>query len=247
MFIGSSLLGQEHYCVFKIEGTPMLNDSIPLKKGVFVNSGQFLKLSEDDEVVLLDEAGAIYELDKKMYIPFENIEKFTKRPEQTSFTLKYLKFIWKKLWENEEKDKIGVVFRASFSNKLLKPADSVSMYSNEIVFKWQEIESNELIYVFIRNLNDDALMKIATNGNTLILPIDNTFLTNDNSYHWSVSTEPEPEIESLNFYAFDLLSDKSLALRMDELKGVEEEFKALGFTEEEIKKTFCEDRKICFD
>ena len=247
MFMGLAVMAQEQYCVFKVEGKPMLNDSIPLQKGVFINTGQFLKLDEKDKVVLLDETGAIYELDKKMYIPFKNIEKFTKRPEQTSFTLKYLKFIWDKLWQEEEKENIGVVFRSDWASIPLKPADSVFIYGSDVVFNWQEKQTDETNYLFLRNNDEKEYLKLSTNGNTLTLPVNDKILKSDSSYYWSVSSEREPEMKDLYFHSFYLLGEDSFNLKMREFKEVWKEFEALGFTEDEIKNSFCEDKGLCFD
>ena len=245
--VSPKAIGQEYYCVFKVDGNPLLNDSIPLQKGVFINSGQFLKLNDKDEVVLLDEAGTIYELDKKMYIPFKNIEKFSKRPEQTSFTLKYFRFIWNKLWQDEQKDNIGVVFRANLANILLEPVDSVFIYKTEVVFNWLEKQPGETNYIFIRNTTENDYLKLSTNGSTLTLPVDDKILKSDNSYYWSVSSESKLEIKDLNFHSYSLLGEESFNLKISEFKEIWQEFQALGFTDDEIKKTFCEDKGLCFD
>jgi len=245
--ISPIVIGQEYYCVFKVDGGPLLNDSIPLQKGVFINSGQFLRLNEKDEVVLLDDNGTIYELDKKMYIPFKNIEKFSKRPEQSSFTMKYLKFIWNKLWQDEEKENIGVVFRSSRSNQLIAPLDSVSIYKSEIAFSWLEKQAGEDNFIFIRKNREETFLKFTTNGNTLALPVHDILLERDNTYYWSVSTDATPEKGELDFNTFQLLSEDSFNLKMEDVKEIWKEFKILGFTEEEIRTTFCEDNRLCFD
>lgn len=233
------------YCVFKALGSPMLSDSIVLKKGMFIKPNHFLVLNEEDELVLTDNEGVLYEIKKKVTMPFNRISHYTKKEEQSSFTLNYLKYVWKKLWEKDKKENVGVVFRANKSTLLLTPKDGIKWFGDYLSFRWLEASSEEVQYLYLKNLQNGQLVKIGTNGDKLVIPVDGLYLKPDNSYSWSVSINENDDLALLEFATFEILSHTSFAEKIEEYQEVFKEFRLLGFSEEEIKKSFCEDRNLC--
>jgi len=238
-----------NYCVFQVEGKPMLIDSDPqpLQKGMFIYPEHSLSLNEGDKVILTDGEGVLYEISKKVTMPYARIKRYTKKEKQSAFTLEYLKYVWEKLWEREEKQNIGVVFRAPNYTQPIAPLDSVQLFMGDVPFTWQEAKAKEIRYFYLQELGAEGFIRLATNGDTMIIPVDGKLLKPGAFYRWSVSEEIEPVEENLVFRYFQLLQKKAFEAKLMELNAVRMEFRALGLTDEEIKRTFCEDQKLCFN
>lgn len=249
LLCNNGLLAQEkgNYCVFQVEGKPMLNDSVVMAKGMFVREPDFLTLGEEDKLLLTDVEGVMYEISKKAIIPYGRIERYTKKESQSPFTLTYLKYIWEKLWEREEKQNIGVVFRAPNYTAPITPLDSVQIYMPEVMFSWEASKTGEMQYFYLQQKGSESILKMATNGSTLVIPVGGFLLRPGESYRWAVTPENDLNSEYLQFSSFDLLDKKSFDARMNELNGARMEFMTLGLSEEEIKQTFCEDKNLCFN
>lgn len=238
-----------NYCVFQVEGNPLLIDSIsqPLRKGMFVYPKNSLSLNEGDRVILTDGQGVLYEINKKVTMPYARIQRYTKKKKQTSFTLEYLKYVWQKLWEREEKQNIGVVFRAPNYTQPIFPLDSVKLFMNEVPFEWQEPKSKEIRYLYLKEEGTENLVKLATNGDKVIFPVDGQLLKTGTAYRWAVTPEANPRVEDLEFRSFQLLQKEAFETRLMELNAIRMEFRSLGLSDEEIRRTFCEDEKLCFN
>ena len=240
---------KDNYCVFQVVGNPMLIDAEPepLEKGMFVYPKHSLSLSEGDKVILTDGEGVLYEIDKKVTMPYARIERYTKKEKQSAFTLEYLKYVWQKLWKREEKQNIGVVFRAPNYTQPIAPLDSVQIFSQEIAFEWEDPKSKELRHFYLQEEGVQGMTKLATNGNKILIPVDGKFLKSGISYRWSITSETNPEMENLEFRSFEVLQKEMFESKLKEYNAVRLEFMALGLSEAQIKRSFCEDLKLCFN
>ena len=238
-----------NYCVFQVEGSPVLIDSIsqPLAKGMFVYPKHSLSLNEGDRVILTDGQGVLYEINKKVTMPYARIERYTKKEKQSTFTLEYLKYVWQKLWKREEKQNIGVVFRAPNQTPTLFPLDSTKLFMNEVPFEWQRSASNEIHYFYLREKGSKDVIKLATNGDKIILPLEGKLLNPGITYLWAVTRNDNAKTEELEFSSFELLPKEAFEAKLMDLNSIRMEFRSLGFTDEEIRRTFCEDEKLCFN
>lgn len=237
---------EDNYCVFQVNGKPMLNDSLVLAKGNFIYPGDFLTLKEGDKLLLSDENGIMYEINKKVTMPYDRISFYTKKEKQSSFTIAYLKYVWKKLWGQEERQNAGVVYRAP-NSKMLAPVDSAQIYMTELSFEWISSKKPQLNYLYLVGEGESDTLKIATNGSTLILPVGDAVVKPKKSYRWALGTANDLNSEALIFRNFTVLDELSFEERMVELNEVKLEFMALGLSEDEIKRTFCQDQKLCFN
>ncbi|MEO0570992.1 MAG: hypothetical protein AAF039_04750 [Bacteroidota bacterium] len=240
---------KDNYCVFEVVGTPMLIDAKPktLKKGMFVYPEHSLSLNEGDKVILTDDDGVLYEINKKVTMPYARIGRYTKKEKQSAFTLEYLKYVWQKLWEREEKQNIGVVFRAPNYTQPIAPLDSVQIFMQDITFEWEEQSSKEVRHLYLQEEGFEGFTKLSTNGNQILIPVDGKLLKSGSSYRWSITPEADPEMENLEFRSFDLLQKEMFEVRLKEYNAVRLEFMALGLNEAQIKRSFCEDLKLCFN
>jgi hypothetical protein len=238
-----------NYCVFQVEGNPTLIDeeAQPLVKGMFVYPKHSLSLNEGDKVILTDGEGVLYEIKKKVTMPYDRIQRYTKKEKQSAFTLEYLKYVWQKLWEREEKQNIGVVFRAPNSTQPIFPLDSVKLFMAAVPFEWQEPKSEKIQYMYLQQETSDDFVKLATNGTKIILPVDGKLLQTGTSYRWTVTSESDPSLEEMEFHSFELLQKEMFEARLRELNAIRMEFRSLGLSDEEIRRSFCEDEKLCFN
>ncbi|NKI30990.1 hypothetical protein [Croceivirga thetidis] len=240
--------GQEDsYYVFHVTGEPMLNDSLVLAKGMFVAKDNFLTLGENDELLLSDQNGALYEIKKKVTLPYGRIAHYKKKEVQENGVVKYLKFVWKKLWEKRSNDNVGVVFRASNSTIPLYPLDSVSVFGKELNFSWKPTQDGGRHYFYLQQAGSEQMLKLATNGTYLELPIGGDLLENGKEYQWAISSDDNQEAAYLEFLSFDLMNQEDFETRMKEYKPLIAEFEALGVSEEIIKESLCRDLNFCFD
>lgn len=235
---------KEYYCIFKVEGKPLLDDTEVLEKGMFVKPENFLTLSENDQVVLMDQNGEMYEIRKKAIIPFARIKRYTQKNKQ-NFTVKYLKYVWKKLWEREEKENIGVVFRSPRLSQLIAPSDSVVLRGPMVRFEWIKKEKDSLSYFFLIDDKSKKMTQINLYADKITLPTQEGLLNYNTKYNWAVANSYDDKHQDLQFNSFTIIDDEEFSNRLSEYKEIINEFVALGFTEAEILSTLCEDLKLC--
>lgn len=238
----------EYYCTFQVEGSPMLDDKIVLSKGMFIKPENFLALRGNDQLILVDQDGIMYEIDKQVIMPFERIKKYAKIKEQSYFTINYLKYVWKRLWEREEKkENIGVVFRAPKPNLAISPLDSALLKGPMIKFNWLKADKDSLSYLYLAQNKSEEITKIGLNGDKIFLPVQEGLLSPNKSYRWAVSIEADAKIENLQFQQFKILSDEEFEKRLDFYSEAIKEFQLLGLSPSQIKTTLCEDVNLCED
>jgi len=240
-----------NYCVFQVVGKPMLIDAepggTPLEKGMFVYPQHSLTLNEGDKLILTDEEGVLYEIGKRVTMPHGRIKRYAKREIQSAFTLEYLKYIWTKLWEREEKENIGVVFRSERYKLPITPLDSVQIFMKDVPFVWNHSNKDEVVHFYLQEEGAQEFVKMAATGDRLILPIDGQLLNFGRAYRWAVIPDSDNKMENLMFRSFELLEKPVFEEKLKELNGIRREFMALGLSDEEIRRTFCEDLKLCFN
>ncbi len=82
-------------------------------------------------------------------------------------------------------------------------------------------------------------------SNTLALNIDNVLLKKGETYQWAITETKFFNPNKLNFYTFTLLNESSYTMAQKELESISNYLKSIGLSDENIKKSFCEDYKTC--
>ena len=219
----------------------------PLEKGMFVYPQHSLTLNEGDKLILTDAEGVLYEISKRVTMPYGRIERYAKKEIQSAFTLEYLKYIWTKLWERKEKENIGVVFRSERYQLPVAPLDSVQVFMKDVPFIWEQSATEEAIHFYLQEEGKEGFVTLAATGDRLIIPVDGKLLDFGKAYRWAVIPDSDNKLENLMFRSFTLLEKDTFEERLKELNGIRREFMALGLSDEEIRRTFCEDIKLCFN
>jgi hypothetical protein len=235
---------QERLCVYKVSGIVTLNKKTKsLSKGSIIHKKDMVKLSAKSKLIAIDDEGSLFELDKLGIYIFSDILKNKKATDKSGLTTKYFKFVWSELThEKEAKNSIAGVFRG---NVLMNyPPENASISGQKIIMKWDG-DSQTAYYLFVRNVTDDSLIKLETNGNQIALYFDSAIFTNGNAFEWSVSTEEFPNLKNIPFYRFTTISYSEYSDEIKKHQPLIEELQELGLTEYEINYEICKNSGLC--
>lgn len=236
---------EQYYCTYLVEGQPMLDDEKTLEKGMFVRPNNFLTLGEEDHIILMDQDGYYYEIKKKAIIPYARIKRYTKKEVQSSFSVKYLKYVWQKLWEREESENIGVVFRAPNLSRAVKPLDSTTLNGKAVAFEWKTPANDSLSYFFLSEEKTKDTLLLKLNGNQLYIPVDDKLLKSNTSYEWYVGTDSIIKPKLSGFSKLTILNDATFNAKLEEYEQLITELGHLGISREQALEAICEDVRFC--
>ncbi len=198
---------QDSLCVFKIEGSAfikMQSELSQVKKGNFLNNIGEILLQDQSHVTAIDNAGRVYQLNESGAYKYSELLKNRIDNNKSNFTKEYFKIIWDELiHRNKEKTIIGGVFRGDVL--MTFPKDSMQLASSKISFEWQQMDTTEMYYVFIRNVNTDIIIKIETNGSTLSFSKNNPMFNGGSAFEWAVTTDALTKIKNIPFFKFSLI------------------------------------------
>ncbi|WP_445908660.1 hypothetical protein [Yeosuana sp.] len=235
---------QESLCVYKVNGTVTLNKKTKsLSKGMLIQKKDNIKLSSKSKLILIDDKGSVFALNKPGSYTFKTILTSKKNTESSALTAKYFSFIWSELTnEKKEKKAIAGVFRG---NVLMKyPPNNASIEGLKIIFKWEnDLETSQ--YLFICNLEDKLLLKIETKSNEMGFYLDNEIFENEKNLKWVVTNEEFPNLKNIPFYSFKTLTYDEYEQIIKEHQSLIDELNSLGLTQQEINEAFCEFYGIC--
>ncbi|NND12275.1 MAG: hypothetical protein HKN96_13825 [Flavobacteriaceae bacterium] len=250
-FIPLGVFSQQEFIVYKVKGEPYLkiNDSVQsVTKGSVIDEAATLIMKRDDELHYIDSKGDIYELYETGSFNYQALQKRTAFKENTSFMRNLFSYVWKELTYNmaSRNNKSGVVYRGDALVLMRYPADSISIYSNNIRFEWEPIENKEKDYFFIlREVNGDTKTVIGTPSTSLALTTDNILLRKGHDYEWTISETKYPDSKT-RYYSFKLGTDDDFKTKAADIKQISLTLKKLGFTKAEIREAICQDYKICY-
>ena len=202
-----------------------------------------IKLSSKSKLILIDDKGSVFELNKPGSYTFSSILKNKKNTESSGLTAKYFSFIWTELTnEKKEKKAIAGVFRGDVLMQY--PPNNASIGGLKVVFKWNnDLESSQ--YLLICNMKDELLLKIETNSNEMGFYLDNEIFENEKDLKWAVTNDEFPNLKNIPFYSFKTLTYDEFEQIKKEHQSLIDELISLGLTQEEINETFCESYGIC--
>lgn len=235
---------QESLCVYKVNGTVTLNKKAKsLTKGVLIQKNDNIKLSSKSKLILIDDKGSVFELNKPGSYAFSTILKNKKNTESSGLTAKYFSFIWSEL-TNEKKGKkaIAGVFRGDVLMQY--PLNNALIGGLKVIFKWNN-DLGTSQYLFISNQDDEVLLKIETNSNEMGFYLDNEIFINEKILKWAVTNDEFPNLKNIPFYSIKILTFDEYEQVIKEHQSLIDELISLGLTQEEINETFCESYGIC--
>ncbi len=246
-FCALDISAQDKLMVFKVEGTPVLKidkTTKSLSKGSPIVLNSVVSVKANDQLLLINDAGYCFEIKKTGDYSYADIKKIPASVDNSSFTKKYLSYVWNQFAKNTANpSKTGVVYRND-NLILLQPSDSVKIYFPEIKFVWN-LDSEEK-YFFLKEMETDHLVKFGVMGKNLTLFVDDQLLKKGKSYQWAVSETKFPDMDALTFYNFSLLSNDEFKALEPDIDLFKRDLAALGFSTSEIKIMLCNDYKICY-
>ena len=185
LMVISPVFAQDSLCVIDLKGSAYLkmrSSMEPLGKGSFVNNKAVLMLQETD-VTAIDAKGQAYQLKGSGEYPYRELLENKVLEKGGSLTAKYFKLIWEEFM-NKEEDKtiIGGVFRGEIP--MVYPPESAMVLDRSISFEWDKLWETELSYFFLRNKQTEEMLKLATDGQQIILYSDNPIFSDGSEYEW---------------------------------------------------------------
>ncbi len=245
-FITGSVCFAQNYYVFKKRGKPTINKTETLNRGSVFSDADTLHLGENDYVLFVNKIGDLFEISKSNIYAFSAITDYKKKIEKESLTQKYFVYVWQQFTnQHKRKQEAGVVYREERNIALITPIDSVKTGSPEVKFSWNNKTDKEDLFFFLRDLKTKHLSKIGLTGNALTLSVDNFILKPGQSYEWSVSEFPFPNLNELQFNQLNVLTKEEYQNSLKEINAIIIAFKYLGFSEAEIQEVICSDYKLC--
>ena len=158
--------------------------------------------------------------------------------------------MWKEFTNNivARRDKSGVVYRGDGIVLMRHPADSIKIYHSEIKFEWDSIKDKTKEYYFIlKDLDTDKTTKIGTLATSISLFVDGTILKQGGNYKWAIVETKYPNYNKTVFYNFKVINKSEFeTLEKEKIKEISNFLEKLGFSKIEIRKTICQDFKICY-
>ena len=241
------ILAQDSLCVFKANGSVLKVNSGKIqsvKKGDYLINADRLVVDNSADVLAIDKQGHAYVLNAKGDYSFKNLLSKKQTKTSSGLTSKYFKLIWNELRDTKASATlIGGVFRGE---QLMQfPLDSSKIAGSKVKFSWKETNENTDYYLFVRNIETDALAKYQTHTNALYLYKSNPIFDNSTSFEWCVTTEEFPNLKNLTFYTFELLSKSEYKSLKKDYVTLENQLKALGLSDEDINKSICKIYRIC--
>lgn len=247
LFCALQVSAQDNLMVFKVEGTPVLKidkTTKSLSKGSPIASNSTVSIKTNDKLLLINDAGYCFEIKNTGDYSYADIKKIPASGDNSSFTKKYLSYVWNQFAKNTSNpSKTGVVYRND-NLILLQPSDSVKIYFPEIKFVWN-LDSEEK-YFFLKEMETGHMVKFGVMGKNLTLFVDDQLLKKGKIYQWAVSETKFPDMEALTFYNFSLLSNEEFKSLEPDIELFKKDLQALGFNASEIKIMLCNDYKICY-
>ena len=250
--VGIPLLAQNNFFVHKYEGVPYVieNDSVKsMTIGLNINKRSKLVINDNESLYYINEAGEVFNLNEAGEYNYRQLSKIKPQENNSSYVKKMFQHIWKEFTNraNKRKNNTGVVYRGDGITLMKHPADSIKIYYSEIKFEWDSINDKTKEYFFIlKDIDSDKTIKIGTPATSVSLFVDGSFLKDGGNYKWAITETKYPYDNKIVFYNFKLLNKSEFEDLEKEVKEISKFLKELGFSIKEIRKTLCQDYKICY-
>lgn len=217
---------------------------MPLTKGMFIKDKSTVLVSRTTEIIAISAGGEAFQINKEGEYKYSRILKQRVIENSKGLTSKYFKLIWDELLKKSSgKTIIGGVFRGDILMEF--PLDSTSMASSRLTFKWKTEDGVKQYYFFIKNVESEEVIKLATNGSELSLYKNQAIFSNGNKFQWSVSKIEFPNHKNIPFYTFTLIDRAEYDVLKTNYKDLINDLKVLGLSNAEIENSLCETYRIC--
>lgn len=238
--------GQESYYIYKKTGEPLFSSDKKAIRGVYFETLDTLRLSDDEKVTLVNQTGEIFALSGPNAYVFQDISKNKVQLNQTSFTRKYFTYVWTQFTNRRKsKQEAGVVYREDRTIIKHFPVDSAKLYQPSIFFRWENNSEADLVYLFLKQRDGHHITKIGTASDSMLLYVDNNLLKKGRQYEWAISLEPFPSLKDIKYNTLTLLDDETFQELKKEMDVLIKTFTLLGYPEAKIKEAICADYKFC--
>jgi len=237
---------QDSLCVFNINGSVYAQTAgslLPISKGMFLNKSTKVMLGESSGITAINDEGSAYQIKTAGEYKYASILRQKALKDSEGLSSKYFKFIWNEMAGKGSKETvIGGVFRGEVL--MMSPVDSAKIANSKITFKWQEEIEAEVYYLFIRNVDSDEIIKLATSGTELSIYLDSN-IDIENTIEWSVATTEFPNLKNIPFYTISLIDRNEFYHYLKDFEDLISDLKILGLSKNQIEKTICQTYGIC--
>src|SRR5690606_5625709 len=233
----------QEYAVFKASGKPTLTEgskTLPITKGAILKTGK-VSLSNKDALVMVNNKGNVFEIAAPGKYAIEEFPKHQKKNPDENFSAKYFSYVWRQISQEETtRTHTGNVYRESLIDILNIPADSASIFKNEVTFTWQPQKNSGQYYFFLKNKETKTISKMKIGGNSITLYPGSNLLEKGETYYWGVATTEYPDFTRIKMNQLNYLNNEQFENKKEEMSKLVGNLKSIGFSESEIAEQLCQ-------
>jgi hypothetical protein len=250
-FVFQLAFSQHGFVVHRVNGEPYLqvNDSVKsVTKGSLLDKNTLLTMGRSDNIHFINDKGDIFKLFDSGTFSYSDLEKIPALENNSSFLRNSLSYAWKEFTNTlaVRNKKSGVVYRGEELIVKLNPVDSAFIAGSEIRFEWLPKKDKEKDYYFIfRDVTTGLTTTIGTPSTAISLTVDDNLFKFGNEYEWTITETRFPPKET-PFFKFKILTKDEFKSKQGEIKQISSFLKDNGYSKAEIRKTLCQDFKICY-
>ncbi|MCC4214682.1 hypothetical protein [Leeuwenhoekiella parthenopeia] len=237
---------QDSLYVYQTEGIVLQgkpNAKTRVQKGSLLTSRVKVELQPQASLTAISKEGLLYTTaDPGLYTHAMLLKRRTQRYPK-NLSANYFKYIWSELLGNSSKaTQIGGVFRGE--SLMLFPADRSHIAGSRLEFRWLQDAPEASGYLFIREAEGEAVLKLESNGSSLAF-YEHPFFEEGKTYEWAVTTEAFPNLNNLRFFSFKHITKAEYAvLREAQVSQLNKTLLA-GLSKQELETLLCEEYGLC--
>ena len=241
-----SAAAQDSLYVYKTKGIVLqgkLNDRTRVEKGALILPATRIEIQPQSSLEAINKKGDLFATaDPGVYSQAMLLKRKSKTYPQ-NLTANYFKYIWSELIRAQKSPtQLGGVFRGN--SLMLFPKDSTQITSSHIELRWQQEALTDNYFVFIREAGSENYLKMATNGDRLVL-YENPFFEAGKYYEWAVTTEAFPNLKNLQFVSFSIITKEQYAELKEALVAQLQSTGLSQLSKKELQILLCENYNLC--
>ncbi|PHQ28387.1 hypothetical protein [Leeuwenhoekiella nanhaiensis] len=245
-FLASYAQAQDSLYVYQTEGIVLkgkLNAKTRVQKGALLTPQVKVELQPQASLTAISKDGLLYTANDPGLYTHAMLLKRKTQVYPKNLSANYFKYIWSELLGNSTKPtQIGGVFRGE--SLMLFPADRSHIAGSRLEFRWLQDAPEASGYLFIREAEGEAVLKLESNGSSLAF-YDNPFFEEGKSYEWAVTTEAFPNLSNLRFFSFKHITKAEYEVLREAFISELNNPLLAGLSKQELEKLLCEEYGLC--
>ncbi len=191
----------------------------PVKKGVALNSGYWVKVADDAYLGLLHNTGKTAGLINPGVFEIENIENSI-RNKRKGLGAKYTDFVMNNITDQDILDQYDIITRGGKTTiKVFLPIDA-DVLNTKMIVNWEPLSDEATYLVTVKGIFNDVLFEDETTSVKYHLDIDRKELKDQSTFFVKITSKENEDIHSQDF-GINRLSDDEATKYREELQSYE--------------------------